>query len=73
MNTLPQAKWDLAVWLLAQGETQREVARLAGVNRETVMLLARESGEQRSRSAGMRRYHQRRREQRTSTETKSSV
>lgn len=62
MNILPQKKWDMVVWLLGQGETQREIARMVGVNRETVMLLAREGGESRTRSAGMRRYHERRRQ-----------
>jgi len=63
MNILPQDKWDIMVWLLCQGETQREVARRAGVNRDTVLLAARALGEQRSRSDGMRRYHERRRAQ----------
>jgi hypothetical protein len=33
------------------------------VNRDTVLLAARALGEQRSRSDGMRRYHERRRAQ----------
>lgn len=61
MNIISQAKWDVMMWLLTIGETQREIARVVGVNRETVMIAARESGERRSRSDGMRRYHARRR------------
>jgi hypothetical protein len=60
VNILPQDKWDMMTWLLCQGETQREVARRAGVNRDTVLLAARAFGEQRTRSEGMRRYHERR-------------
>jgi hypothetical protein len=64
MNILPQSKWDEMTWLLCQGETQREVARRAGVNRDTVRLAAKALGELRTRSEGMRRYHARRRAQR---------
>jgi hypothetical protein len=62
VNIISQDRWDSMMWLLDQGETQREIARVVGVNRETVMLAARASGDTRSRSDAMRRYHQRRRE-----------
>jgi hypothetical protein len=62
VNIISQARWDAMMFLLCQGETQREIARRVGVNRETVMLAARACGERRSRSDGMRRYHERRRE-----------
>lgn len=61
MNIIPQDKWDAMVWLLEQGETQRETARIVGVNRETVMRAARAGGDDTSISAAMRRYHERRR------------
>lgn len=61
MNIIAQSKWDEMTWLLCQGETQREIARRVGVNRDTVMLAARALGERRTRSEGMRRYHERRR------------
>jgi transposase len=60
VNILPQHKWDEMTWLLCQGETQREIARIVGVNRETVMLAARAMGERRTIAMAMRRYHQRR-------------
>lgn len=60
MNILPEDKWDAMVWLLGQGETQREIARIVGVDRSTVRLAAHACGEVRSRSEAMRRYHQRR-------------
>jgi transposase len=61
MNIIAQDKWDTMTWLLCQGETQREVARRVGVNRETVMLTARALGERRTISDAMRRHHERRR------------
>lgn len=61
VNILPQDKWDLMVFLICQGETHREVARRAGVDRDTVRLAAHAMGERRTRSDGMRRYHERRR------------
>ena len=62
MNIISQDKWDLMMWLLDQAETQREIARRVGVNRETVMLAARACGDTRTISQAMVRYHARRRE-----------
>jgi DNA-directed RNA polymerase specialized sigma24 family protein len=62
VNILPQNKWDEMMWLLGQGETQREIARIVGINRDTVRKAAHACGDALSRSEGMRRYHQRRRE-----------
>jgi hypothetical protein len=69
MNIISQDKWDAMMWLLGQGETQREIAHLVGVNRETVMLAARASGDNRTRSDGMRRHHERRRERESVSRT----
>ena len=62
MNIISQDKWDQMMWLLDQGETQREIARRVGVNRETVLLAARACGDARTISQAMVRYHARRRE-----------
>lgn len=61
MNILPDAKWDAVMWLLSQGETQREIARVVGVNRETVGRFARACGDAMTRPEAMRRAWQRRR------------
>jgi DNA-directed RNA polymerase specialized sigma24 family protein len=62
VNILPQDKWDAMMWLLGQGETQREIARRVGIDRGTVRKAAHECGDALSRSDAMRRYHQRRRD-----------
>lgn len=73
MNLIAEDKWLTMTWLIEQGETQREIARIVDVNRETVMLAARACGKRCTRSDAMRRYHQRRRARRAAKTTTSET